>query len=230
MDKQSIIFPDERRARAIQNLGGISNVTVIPADAKREDIFAFDTGPGNMLLDEAARLLTEGKYDYDPNGAIAATGKTDMTLLCELMKHPFIFATPPKSTGRETFGAHYAFDVIQAAKAKNREDSEILATLTEFTAKSIYENYVQFVFPQHSLSEIIVSGGGVHNRTLMKLLKRYFGNIPLLKADDYGIPVDAKEAIAFAILANETLANHPGNIPKVTGARRPVILGKIIPV
>jgi anhydro-N-acetylmuramic acid kinase len=146
------------------------------------------------------------------------------------MEHPFIFATPPKSTGRETFGIHYALDVIQGAKSKNIADSEILATLTEFTAKSIYDNYVYFVFPQHRVSEIIVSGGGVHNLTLMKSLRRYFGDIPLVKADDYGIPVDAKEAIAFAILANETLANHPGNMPKVTGAQRPVILGKIIPV
>jgi anhydro-N-acetylmuramic acid kinase len=105
-----------------------------------------------------------------------------------------------------------------------------LATLTEFTAKSIYENYVPFVFPHYNISEIIFSGGGVHNRTLMKFLKRYFGHIPLVKSDDYGIPSDAKEAIAFAVLANETLANHPGNIPKVTGARRPVILGKIVPV
>ncbi|MFQ6043321.1 MAG: anhydro-N-acetylmuramic acid kinase [Candidatus Poribacteria bacterium] len=225
-----LLFRDERRTRAIQNLGGISNVTVIPADAKREDIFAFDTGPGNMLIDGVVRLLTEGKYDCDPNGAIAATGKTDTTLLHELMEHPFIFATPPKSTGRETFGTHYALDVIQGAKSRNMEDAEIMATLTEFTAKSIYENYMRFVFPQHCVFEIIVSGGGVHNRTLMKFLKRYFGNIPLVKSDSYGIPVDAKEAIAFAILANETLANHPGNMPKVTGAQRPVILGKFTPV
>ena len=225
-----LLFHDKRKSRAIQNLGGISNVTVIPANAKREDIFAFDTGPGNMLIDEAVRLLTEGKYNYDPDGAIAAAGRTNMTLLHELMEHPFIFATPPKSTGRETFGIHYALDVIQRAKLQNMEDSELLATLTEFTAKSIYENYVQFVFPHYDISEIIFSGGGVHNCTLMKLLKQYFGQIPLVKADDYGIPVDAKEAIAFAILANETLANHPGNIPKVTGAQRPVILGKVIPV
>ena len=225
-----LLFRDERKTRAIQNLGGISNVTVIPADAKREDILAFDTGPGNMLIDEAVRMLTEGKYNYDPNGTIAAAGKTDMTLLYELMEHPFIFATPPKSTGRETFGVHYAFDVIQRARSQNMKDAEILATLTEFTAKSIYGNYVQFVFPHYDISEIIFSGGGVHNRTLMNFLKRYFGHIPLVKADDYGIPSDAKEAIAFAILANETLANHPGNIPKVTGAQRPIILGKIIPV
>ncbi|MBC8231267.1 anhydro-N-acetylmuramic acid kinase [bacterium] len=225
-----LLFCDKRQTRAIQNLGGISNVTIIPANAKREDILAFDTGPGNMLIDEAVRLLTEGKYNYDPSGTIAATGRTNMTLLYELMEHPFISAAPPKSTGRETFGIHYALDVIQRAKSHNMEDSDILATLTEFTAKSIYENYVQFVSPHYNLSEIIFSGGGVHNRTLMKFLKRYFGHIPLVRSDDYGIPSDAKEAIAFAVLANETLANHPGNIPKVTGALRPVILGKIIPV
>ena len=225
-----LLFCDKRQTRAIQNLGGISNVTIIPANAKREDVFAFDTGPGNMLIDEVVRSLTEGKYNYDPSGTIAATGETNMPLLQKLMEHPFISATLPKSTGRETFGIHYAFDVIQRAKSQNMEDSDILATLTEFTAKSIYENYVQFVSPHYNLSEIIFSGGGVHNRTLMKFLKRYLGHIPLVKSDDYGIPSDAKEAIAFAVLANETLANHPGNIPKVTGARRPVILGKIIPV
>jgi len=225
-----LLFRDARKTRAIHNLGGISNVTIIAADAKREDLLAFDTGPGNMLIDEAVRLLTEGKYNYDPNGTIAASGKTNITFLHELMKHPFILATPPKSTGRETFGIHHAYDIIQKAKSQNMKDAEILATLTEFTAKSIYENYVQFVLPHYNLSEIILSGGGVHNHTLMKFLKHYFGNLPLLKVDDYGIPSDAKEAIAFAVLANETLASNPGNIPKVTGAQRPVILGKIIPV
>jgi anhydro-N-acetylmuramic acid kinase len=225
-----LLFRDERKAIATQNIGGISNVTVIPANAKIDDVLAFDTGPGNMLIDEAVRLLTEGKYNYDPGGTIAAKGRTNMILLDELMEHPFIYAAPPKSTGRETFGLHYALEVIQKARSQNMEDAEILATLTEFTAKSIYENYVQFVFPHYNLSEVILSGGGIHNRTLMKFLKQYFGHIPLVKSDDYGIPSDAKEAIAFAILANETLANHPGNIPKVTGAQRPVILGKIIPV
>ncbi|MBM3235493.1 anhydro-N-acetylmuramic acid kinase [Candidatus Poribacteria bacterium] len=225
-----LLFRDERKAIATQNIGGISNVTVIPANAQIDDVLAFDTGPGNMLIDEATKLLTEGKYNYDPDGAIAATGRTNVMLLDELMEHPFISAKPPKSTGRETFGLHYALEVIQKAGLQNMENAEILATLTEFTAKSIYENYVQFVFPHHNLSEVILSGGGIHNRTLMKSLKQYFGHIPLVKSDDYGIPSDAKEAIAFAILAHETLANHPGNIPKVTGAQRPVILGKIIPV
>jgi anhydro-N-acetylmuramic acid kinase len=225
-----LLYRDERKTRALHNLGGISNVTVIPANAQIEDVLAFDTGPGNMLIDEAVRLLKKGEYNYDPNGIIAAAGETEMMLLYELMEHPFISATPPKSTGRETFGTHYAFDIIQKAKSRNLADAEILATLTEFTAKSIYENYVQFIFPQYHLSEIILSGGGIHNRTLMKFLKRYFGHITLVKADDYGIPSDAKEAIAFAILANETLENRPGNIPRVTGARRPVILGKIIPL
>jgi anhydro-N-acetylmuramic acid kinase len=225
-----LLFRDGRKTRAIQNLGGISNVTIVPAGAKREDVLAFDTGPGNMLIDEAVRLLTEGKYNYDPNGSLAAAGRTNVNFLDELMEHPFIFKAPPKSTGRETFGVHYALNVIQKAKSKNMADSEILATLTEFTARSIYENYVRFAFPHYNLSEIILSGGGVHNRTLMKFLQHYFGKIPLLKVDDYGIPSDAKEAIAFAILANETLANNPGNLPQVTGAQRPVILGKIIPV
>ena len=223
-----LLFRDERKTRALHNLGGISNVTIIPANADRDDVLAFDTGPGNMLIDTAIALLTQGQCKYDSNGRFAAAGQIHERLLDELMGHPFILAAPPKTTGRETFGAKYTLEVIQMAKSQNIADVDILATLTEFTAKSIYDNYARFVLARYDVAEIILSGGGVHNTTLMKQLQKYFEPIPLVTSDDYGIPGDAKEAIAFAILANETLAHHAGNIPQATGARRPVILGKII--
>jgi len=224
-----LLFREEKRTRTLQNIGGISNVTVLPANATIDDILAFDTGPGNMLVDAAVKLLTSGQYNFDPNGSLAAKGKSDEKLLFELISHPFIFAPPPKTTGREHFGIYFAKKIISKAKEKNVKDFDILATFTEFTAKSIYGNYQRFVFPKHSVSEVILSGGGTHNLTLVEHLDRYFGNIPVVKIDDYGISSDAKEAVAFAVLANETLAYHPGNVPNVTGAVRPVILGKIIP-
>lgn len=225
-----LLFRDEEKTRALQNIGGISNVTVLPANATINDILAFDTGPGNMLIDAAVNLLTSGEHDFDLDGSLAAKGKSDEKLLSDLMSHPFISASPPKTTGREDFGIYFAKKIISKAKLQRVKDLDILATLTEFTAKSIYENYKKFVFQKHDISEVILSGGGTHNLTLVKFLRRYFGNIPTVKIDEYGISGDAKEAVAFAVLANETLANHSGNVPNVTGARRSVILGKIVPV
>lgn len=224
-----LLFREKRTTRALQNIGGISNVTVIPADAKVDDILAFDTGPGNMLIDAAVKLLTSGRHNFDLNGSLAAKGNSNEKLLSELMAHPFISTLPPKTTGREDFGIHFAEKIVSEAKQRSIKDSDILATLTEFTAKSIYENYKKFVFPKHDVSEVILSGGGTHNLTLVKHLRKYFGNIAVVKIDKYGISSDAKEAVAFAILANEILVNHPGNVPNVTGAECPVILGKIVP-
>lgn len=225
-----LLFRNEKRTIALQNIGGISNLTVIPSNAKVDDISAFDTGPGNMLIDAAVKLLTSGGHNFDPDGRFAAKGIVDEKLLSELMSHPFIFALPPKTTGREDFGIHFAKKIISKAKRRGVKKFDILATFTEFTAKSIYENYKRFVFPKNDVSELILSGGGIHNSTLVKRIERYFGNIPVVKIDGYGIPSDAKEAIAFAVLANETFADHPGNVPNVTGARHHLILGKIIPV
>lgn len=224
-----LLFREERTTRALQNIGGISNITVIPANAKVDDILAFDTGPGNMLIDAAVKLLTSERHNFDANGSLAAKGNSNEKLLSELMSHPFISTLTPKTTGREDFGIHFAEKIVSEAKQRSIKDSDILATLTEFTAKSIYENYKKFVFPKHDVSEVILSGGGTHNLTLVKYLKGYFGDTAVVKIDGYGISSDAKEAVAFAILANETLANHPGNVPNVTGAECPVILGKIVP-
>jgi len=224
-----LLFREEKRTIALQNIGGISNVTLLPANATIGDILAFDTGPGNMLIDAVVKFLTSGEYNFDPDGNLAAKGNSDEKLLFELMSHSFISAEPPKTTGRENFGMYFAKEIIAKAKRQDVKDFDILATITEFTAKSIYENYENFVFPKHAVSEVILSGGGAHNLTLVKRLKKYFGNIPVVKIDDYGIPSDAKEALAFGVLANETIVEHPGNVPNVTGAQRPVILGKIIP-
>lgn len=225
-----LLFKDEKQTRTLQNIGGISNVTVIPAKATIDDVLAFDTGPGNMLMDAVVQLLTSGKYSFDPDGSMAAKGKTDKLLLSELMSHPFISASPPKTTGREDFGVHFAKNILSEAKTRDIKYFDIIATLTDFTAKSIYENYRRFVLPQHNVSEVIISGGGTQNLTLLNHLQRYFGDISIVKIDKYGIPSEAKEAVAFAVLANETVTGQTGNVPNVTGASRSVVLGKIIPV
>jgi len=224
-----LLFRKEKETRALQNIGGISNLTVIPPNAKLNEIVAFDTGPGNMLIDAAVNLLTSGKKQFDPDGSIAAKGQTNKELLSELMAHPFITGSPPKTTGREEFGVHFAQKYVEKAKMQGIIDLDILATFTEFTAKSIYENYKKFIFPKHNIHELILSGGGIYNSTLVKKIKRYFQNVSITKIDEYGINSDAKEAVAFAVLANETLMGNPNNVPNVTGARNPVILGKIIP-
>ena len=149
-------------------------------------------------------------------------------MLEKLLSHPFIKRTPPKTTGREEFGSHWTRPLIGDARSLGISDTDIVATVTAFTAKSIYENYRQFILPKYDISEVLVCGGGVHNRTLMRFLKEMLNPIKIGIVDDYGLSSDAKEAIAFAILANETIHGNAGNIPQATGAKKPVILGKIV--
>ncbi len=223
-----LLFRRPNRTMALQNIGGISNVTLIPAGAEASEVIASDTGPGNMIIDAVVEIITNGKQKYDHAGQIAAQGQPCEALLEEYLQHPFIRAAPPKTTGRETFGKHFAHHVLKQAQAKKVYDSDIVATLTEFTARTIFDYYERFLFPYHSVDEICVSGGGSHNLTLMQRLKTLFHPLPVTSSDAYRIPNDAKEAIAFAILANEAIHGHPGNLPQVTGASQPMILGKFI--
>lgn len=223
-----ILFRDQHLNRAIQNIGGISNVTFLPAGCNMNDIIAFDTGPGNMVIDEITKVITNGKQAYDKDGELSSKGKVNIELLDELCSHEFIHRLPPKSTGRETFGAHFVQELLIRSKHLNLSEIDLLTTVTMFTAKSIYINYSQFILPRYNISEIVVSGGGAHNLTLMKYLRDMFGTVDIKTSDDFGIPVDAKEAMAFAILANETIHGVPTNVPHITGAKRNVALGKII--
>ena len=208
------------------NIGGIANITVIPAAAKPEQVFGFDTGPGNMVLDALTRHFTEDRKGHDPGGRIAARGKVIEPLLAKVLTFPFFRQRPPKSAGREEFGKWFVEHYLLNRKRARFED--LLRTATELTARSIAEALEQFVFPRVKVHRLIVSGGGAHNRFLLNRLRVLLPQLTVELSDKYGLPVDAKEAIAFALLADRTLQGLPGNLPCVTGARRAVVLGKIV--
>ena len=219
-----LLFSSSEISRVVLNIGGIANVTYLPAGAKLEDIKAFDTGPGNMLLDGVVHRLTEGELSYDKDGLLAAKGRVHSGLLAELMRHPFIRKKPPKSTGRELFGDSFIEKIIDIAQKMGLNLEDLLATLTDFTAKSIIKNCRLFL---GEFTELIVSGGGAKNRTLMHKLNTQLTGAKVTTSQDYGIPVEAKEALGFAILAYQTLNRRPNNVPAATGAKRAVVLGNI---
>ena len=224
-----LLFRQTDRTVALQNIGGISNVTLIPAGAAGSDVLASDTGPGNMIIDSVMEILTDGEEKYDNAGQLAAQGSVCESLLGEWLQHPFISARPPKTTGREAFGRQFADQAIQQAQNQNLASADLVATLTAFTAQTIFDYYRRFLFPHSSVDAIYISGGGSHNLTLMQHLKTLFQPIPLLPIDSIGVSSDAKEAIAFAVLANEAVHGHPTNLPQVTGASQPMVLGTFSP-
>ena len=224
-----LLFRGADRTVALQNIGGISNVTLIPVRAAGSDVQASDTGPGNMIIDSVMEILTEGAEKYDNAGQFAAQGSVCESLLEEWLQHPFIRALPPKTTGREAFGRQFADQAIQQARDRNIARADLVATLTAFTAQTIFDYYHRFLFPHYSVDEIYISGGGSHNFTLMEHLRTLFQPTPLLSIDSIGFSSDAKEAIAFAVLANEAVHGHPTNLPQVTGASQPMVLGTFSP-
>jgi len=222
-----ILFKHKRLARAVQNIGGIANVTFLPGGCKQDEIIAFDTGPGNMVIDGIINLISGGKKRCDTGGKMAARGKVDNRLLNELLRHPFFKRRPPKSTGREEFGIDFAERIYQRAEKKGLADADIVATVTALTAKSIAQAYRRFL--KEKPDEMILCGGGSHNYTLVEMLHTEIPDVKILSTDDFGINIDAKEAVSFAILAWATIKGMASNIPSATGAERPVILGKIVP-
>lgn len=222
-----LLFTDATLTRGLQNIGGIANVTYLPA-AHPENSFAFDSGPGNALMDDAVRRATNGTLEYDAEGALAAQGHADTALLNRLMAHPFLQLSPPKTTGREIFGTPFGQEIWEDATARGISPRDLVATLTRFTVQSVAEAYRKFLptLPQ----EMIVSGGGAKNPTLLKMLQEEIGTqTRVRRIDEFGIPSEAKEALAFAILAFETWHGRPSNLPSATGARHPVIQGDITP-
>ena len=222
-----MLFRHRRLSRAVQNIGGIANVTYLPKDCRQRDIVAFDTGPGNMVIDRIVSLVTSGKHHYDRNGKIASEGTPDGAWLNEMLRHPFLHRCPPKSTGREDFGWCFADDLYRRAAKKGLAAADIVATVTAFTAASIARAYRGFLpkMPE----EVILCGGGAHNGTLVKMLQRDLKSAKIVLTDEFGMSVDAKEAVSFAILAWATIKGLANNVPSATGAEEPVVLGKIIP-
>lgn len=218
-----ILFREPGKTRALQNIGGIANVAVIPENP--DDVMAFDTGPGNMTIDEVAKIIVKDRTAYDKDGKLSAMGRVDPDLLKVLMDHPFLTIDPPRSTGRETFGKDFVYQLIE--HYDNLKLLDLIATLCRFTAESIEAAYRDYIFPKYDVCEIIISGGGVHNLTLVEHMRELFDPVPILTLEDKGLRGDAMEALAFAILANEFVHQSPSNIPGGTGADYPVVLGKI---
>ncbi|GIX06853.1 MAG: anhydro-N-acetylmuramic acid kinase [Candidatus Poribacteria bacterium] len=223
------LFTDAYEGRFVLNLGGIANGTYLPPGAQQEQVLAFDTGPGNALIDAAMVLTTAGRERYDRDGRCAAEGRVDPELLERWMAHSFFRRRPPKSTGREVFGLPFVQSCWEEAKARGRSDADLIATLTALTAHTIAEASARFL---GRLDRVILSGGGVHNLTLCRMLREAFQQRGLCPSwalsDAFGVPADAKEAIAFALFAREFLRGVPVGLPLVTGARRSVRLGLLV--
>lgn len=228
-----VLFTDSIRPRIVQNIGGMGNLTFLPPRAKLTDVIAFDTGPGNMIIDASVAALSKGKLAYDRDGRWAAQGKTSEKLLAYCMSHPYLRRRPPKTTGREEFGEIFLKGFLSNARQLRLRAADIVCTATDFTAASIAAAYHDFILPRLSANEfraiqIILGGGGVKNTTLVQMIQDRTGFGTVCGHEDFGIDSSAKEPMAFAILAHETMSSRPGNVPSATGARKPVVLGKVI--
>ncbi len=264
-----LLYRHAKLGRVALNLGGIANITVIPANAKPSQVLAFDTGPANMLIDALVQHFTRGSHRFDKDARLAKSGQIDRYLIRRLLRDPYLKQPPPKSTGREYYGHAYVQKLIALASRKKIRPNDLLYTVTVFTAYSIINALHRFVFPKHKINEIIVSGGGAQNPLIFEQLimfamsgadpLEYYSNPPsrkiviemrapdparaaqpqatkslpehslisIVPSSQFGIPEDAKEAFAFALLAYETFHQRPSNLPSATGARGPAILGKI---
>lgn len=219
-----VLFTSEEFTRGVLNIGGIANITILPKGANIDDVLAFDTGPGNMVIDEVVRWISNGELNFDRDGSIARKGKVSNKLLEMLLLHPYFSLSPPKSTGREIFGRLFAINLYKRGKSLGLCDEDIVATATAFSAATIANS-----IKQYGIEELIIGGGGVYNSYLIELIKNSLPGIRIRTHEDFGIPNQAKEALAFAILANEVVFNSPNNVPSATGAKKNVILGKIVP-
>jgi anhydro-N-acetylmuramic acid kinase len=224
-----LLFRDPKRARVLQNLGGIANLTAIPAAADLNDVVAFDTGPANMVIDALMQTLFDQSYDRE--GRVGARGRILQEVLRTSLRHPFFRTAPPKSAGREEFGREFAARFLADCRKASGSAEDAVATATALTAESISLAYQRFVAPRFGTASVdyILSGGGAKNRTLLRMLDERLAPLgcALSTSDTAGIRVEAKEAIAFALLAYQTMHHLPGNLPSATGANRPAILGRI---
>jgi len=220
------LFRHPSRARAVVNFGGISNLTYLPAGGSLQSVRAFDTGPGNMVVDGVVRSVTGGRYQYDRSGRLARAGKVDEGLLRRLLQHPFLRRRPPKSTGREEFGERFIDRVVLLGRLAGLSDADLVATATAFTARTIAD--AQKFLPR-PVEEVVISGGGARNLTLVSMLRDEIGT-PVRPVEALGWDGRALEAVAFAVFAYQHVRGVPCNLPQVTGAKRAVVLGTITPI
>ncbi len=222
-----LLYRHERLGRVALNIGGIANVTVMPRAAQPAQVFAFDTGPGNMAIDALVRHFTRGRMRYDRGARIAARGRLLPGLLDALLADPYLRQRPPKTAGREQYGAPFSERLIAWGKKHRARPEDLVRTVTILTALSIVDAFHRWILPRTRIQQLIVSGGGAHNPLLMAQIQAALPKIQLVHSGEFGVPEDAKEAFAFAVLAYETFHGRPANLPGATGAKRPAILGKI---
>lgn len=222
-----VLFSKRRKGTALQNIGGIGNVTYIPSGGDEEDVIAFDTGPGNMVVDMLVQLYTNSQMSFDPEGSIALKGEVNDRLLEEFLEMEFFKLRPPKSTGRELFGREFVLSFRDKADSMGLRPEDAIATATALTVESIARSYDEFVRPHGSIDEVFVSGGGLRNKAMMSWLEKRLRGVPLRPFDDLGIPSESREAVSFAVLANEFIHGNFSNLCAATGATERVILGAL---
>ena len=224
-----LLYRREKETILLQNIGGIGNMTVMPAGAKPRDVFAFDTGPGNMIIDAVISAVTGGEKTYDAGGETAAKGRVCNVLLDILKEEPYYRQPLPKTTGREHFGVQYTEKILSWWKENPIPVEDLLATVTDLTAYSIADAYERYVLPKYRASEIIVGGGGSYNATLLRFMKERFAphGVAVRTQEDLGLSSDAKEAVAFALMADCCMRGKANTLPSVTGAEHPAVMGKI---
>src|SRR2546421_6704838 len=222
-----LLYRHTRLGRISLNLGGIANITVLPRAAKPQQVLAFDTGPANMLIDALVAHFTRGRQRFDKNAQLAAQGRSNPALLDELMRDPYLKLAPPKSTGREYYGHAYVKKILTLGLRYRATPNDLIRAATIFTTLSIVEALNRFVLRKTKINQLIVSCGGAHNPLILAQLSAALPGIEVVPSSRLGVPEDAKEAFAFALLAYETFHQRPANLPCATGARGPAILGKI---
>lgn len=220
---ETLLYSEEDQAVALQNIGGIGNVTVLPKKGDAKKVIAFDTGPGNMMIDEAVRTLYGKKYDTD--GYYARQGNLIPSLAEELKRHPYFNLEIPKTTGREMFGEHFTKSILE--KYHSCEPNDLIHTFTWFTAYSIAYHYKKYLISEYDLKKCIIGGGGAYNSYLLELIKNEMPEVTVMTQEEHGFSSEAKEALAFVILGNQTYHRRPSNVPSATGAKKSVILGQI---
>jgi anhydro-N-acetylmuramic acid kinase len=222
-----LMYRDAHRGRVALNIGGIANVTVIPAGAEPHQVFAFDTGPGNMIIDALIQGMTRGRAKYDRGSKTALSGRTIPELLARIMREPYLRKRPPKTAGREQFGQAYVEQLIAWGQKHHAAPADLVRTATIFTSLSISDAFRRLILPRARIHELIVAGGGAQNPLMMAQLAASLPGIEIIPSSHFGVPTDAKEAFAFAVLAYEAYHGRANNLPSATGARHPVIMGKL---
>jgi len=222
-----LLYRHPKLGRVSLNLGGIANITVLPRACKPQQVFAFDTGPANMLIDALVSHFKRGRQHFDKNARLASQGRSIPALLDDVLRDPYLKLAPPKSTGREYYGNAYLKKLLAFGRRHRAKPNDLIRAATIFTALSVVDALNRFVLPKTKIDQLIVSGGGAHNPLILGQLAAALPGIEVLPSSRLGVPEDAKEAFAFALLAYETFHQRPANLPSATGARGPAILGKI---